>query len=252
MVVVRPRSRHPRLGAAWCATTLLAAACTTGAGPEAATVDHLMLVSGANRSFVVSTAPETYDTVTIQALDASGQGVRGVHITWRETYSPEQSNGSTGNPDIAGLPGNDFSAGGNHSTTDASGMARADWRLQSTRVGLLNASATVDGTSTSLTFSDTAVAGPPADIVITHFFINLYVGGQAGQLDATVYDAFHDSLPGEGVTWTSVTPSVARVSATGLVTALAYGHGLVTASDGAVSSSYAFGVCRHDGTCPGG
>jgi hypothetical protein len=82
--------------------------------------------------------------------------------------------------------------------------------------------------------------------------------GQTLQLSATPKDAAGNNLPGRSVTWTSDTPGVAMVSATGLVAAIAEGTAAITAAaDGAsstaaitVSNDLAIDIVRPDSVGP--
>src|SRR3989441_11093308 len=67
-----------------------------------------------------------------------------------------------------------------------------------------------------------SVAVPPASATIQV--------GQAQQLAATLKDASGNTLSGRAVSWSSATPSVASVSSNGLVTGLAAGSALITAT----------------------
>jgi len=66
--------------------------------------------------------------------------------------------------------------------------------------------------------------------------------GQAVQLTATLKDASGNVLTGRPVTWSSSAPSVAPVSASGLVTGLALGTAMITATSEGQSGSAAVSV----------
>ena len=66
---------------------------------------------------------------------------------------------------------------------------------------------------------------------------SLMSAGETVQLSATVYDRNDTVIPGAAVTWSSSDPSVASVSASGLVTAILNGEVQITASSGEQSGS---------------
>jgi len=78
------------------------------------------------------------------------------------------------------------------------------------------------GTPTSVA---TTVTLSPSALFFTTF-------GETQQLTATVVDQNGATMSGASVSWSSSTPSVASVSTTGLVTAVANGAAAVTATSG--------------------
>lgn len=79
-------------------------------------------------------------------------------------------------------------------------------------------------------------ASVPTSVVVNPGVFSLSPTGTL-QLVATVFDQFGAPMPGESVTWSSGTPAVATVDATGLVTAVAVGSATITATDGLISGS---------------
>ncbi|HEX7123665.1 MAG TPA: Ig-like domain-containing protein, partial [Gemmatimonadaceae bacterium] len=82
----------------------------------------------------------------------------------------------------------------------------------------------------------TGPSGTPKRISISAPFTVLTVGGTL-QLTATVYDALNKKIPNATVAWESLTPSVASVSSTGLVTGLTVGEATIVAVSGALTST---------------
>lgn len=85
----------------------------------------------------------------------------------------------------------------------------------------------VDGRTLPIKFR--AEVGMVTSVAITPATDSLSAGGQA-QLTATVRDAHGAVISGRAVTWQSSNPSVASVSASGQVTALALGVATITAT----------------------
>lgn len=113
-------------------------------------------------------------------------------------------------------------------TVDAAGLvvARAS--------GTAHITATVDSIGGTSTITVTPV--PTASIVVTPPAPALYVG-QTTQLTATPEDSAGDPLGGRSITWTSLTPSVAKVSTSGLVTGVSTGSAIVEATSGGVTGT---------------
>ncbi|HEU4721714.1 MAG TPA: Ig-like domain-containing protein, partial [Gemmatimonadaceae bacterium] len=66
--------------------------------------------------------------------------------------------------------------------------------------------------------------------------------GETLALAASARDASGDAVPESEIVWRSLTPTVASVDASGIVRALAAGHGAITASVDGVSESVAIDV----------
>jgi hypothetical protein len=97
--------------------------------------------------------------------------------------------------------------------------------------------AACSGTSEPAPAPATIVLGPAAPV--------LTAVGATQQLTAAVKDQHGDSMPGATVAWVSATPTVATVGAsTGLVTAVANGTSLITASAGSASQSVTVTVAQ--------
>lgn len=71
---------------------------------------------------------------------------------------------------------------------------------------------------------------------------NVIVVGGSVTLTANVYDATSKLIPGATVTWNSLTPTVASVSASGIVTGLAVGNATIEANASGFTSTVAITV----------
>ena len=81
--------------------------------------------------------------------------------------------------------------------------------------------------------SETAVTPPPvavATVTVTESSIPTLLVGGSVQLTATARDAQNNALPARPIAWSSSAPSIASVSATGLVTGVAPGAAQVRAT----------------------
>jgi len=99
-------------------------------------------------------------------------------------------------------------------------------------------SASIRGTSEGVTGSAslTVSLAPVASVTLSPTGMSLPVGS-TGQITATLKDASGNTLTGRTVTWSSGTPSVATVSASGLVAAVAAGSSTITATSEGVNGS---------------
>lgn len=106
--------------------------------------------------------------------------------------------------------------------------------VQGRRVGVVKVAASASGSSdvATVTVSPQAVAG----VAVSPTSAQLTVGGTV-QLRATVSGAGGETLEGRVVTWSSDRESVARVDASGRVTAVAPGTASITATSEGRSSS---------------
>jgi hypothetical protein len=145
---------------------------------------------------------------TATATDARGGALRGKAVTW-----------SSQNPAVA-------------SVTDQ-GV------VQGIRAGSTNITASVGGVvgSASIAVAGELVASPVASITVTIASSTL-VAGQTTKAVAFARDSLGNSLPDQIFTWQSSTPSVATVSTSGVVTAVANGAATITAtSDGKLGTA---------------
>jgi uncharacterized protein YjdB len=103
----------------------------------------------------------------------------------------------------------------------------ADGAINAVAPGATTISATVDGVSGSV--SVTAIDPSLASLTLSASSASLYIG-KSVQLTATGKDAANAVIPIRTIEWTSSRPSVATVSATGLVTAVGIGTTTIAAS----------------------
>lgn len=113
------------------------------------------------------------------------------------------------------------------STNSGVASVAADGVVTAQGVGVAVITATSEGLSASAGI--TVVRAPVATITVTPSSLTLATG-QSGQLAATALDARGRPVAGATVAWTSSAPAIATVSTSGLVTAVAPGSAVVTAS----------------------
>jgi alpha-tubulin suppressor-like RCC1 family protein len=208
------------------ASTTWTLGTTPGAQALMASADGVSPVSfsatanaGAAASFTIAggdgqTAPPRStlpQPLSVRVADAFGNPLAGVTITWAVT---------DGGGSIAPTT----------SQTDASGVAQTQWTLGPSFLAH-TATATMAGGAT-LTFSATPQVGPVDRIEVTPATAAFTALGQTQQFTATPLDAYGNTVSGVTITWTSVDPSVAAVSSTGLVTAARNGSTQIRASGG--------------------
>jgi Bacterial Ig-like domain (group 2) len=113
-------------------------------------------------------------------------------------------------------------------TTGADGSASLTWVLGST-VG----TQTVRGSVSADKFLDvdvTATAPPVSSVVVTLATSSIAVGTVGDQATAVLKDGSGNVLQGRAVTWQSSSPTVATVSATGVITTVGVGTSTITAT----------------------
>lgn len=141
--------------------------------------------------------------ISAQVLDQHGNVMSGVGLTW-----------TTSEPDVA--------------IVSASGVVTA--------VG--NGAATI--TASAATASGEAVVSvdqEPNSIVISPSLLTFYALGDTSQLSANVLDAGGSAISPASAIWIADDPSVAAVSADGLVTAVGFGSTTVLSESGNASAS---------------
>src|SRR5207247_2424060 len=195
----------------------------TGAGTGSATITATSEGKSGTASITVTNVPVASVTVspnsanlttgqtvqlTATATDASGNPLSGRVITWTST-----------NTSVA--------------TVNGSGLVSA------AGAGSATITATSEGQSGTSTVTVTVV--PVATVTVSPASPSVQVG-QTAQLTATLKDANGNTLTGRTVTWTSSDTTIAKVSATGLVTARAAGLATVTATSEGKSGTSAVTV----------
>ncbi len=159
-------------------------------------------------------------TITVTAKDANGNAIGGATAVLAATGS-----GNT----VAQPAG----------PTDATGVATGT--LSSTVAGTKTVSATISGTAITQTAAVSVANAPVASVTVSPATASV-PAGQTLQLTATLRDASGNILTGRTVTWTSSNTSVATVSSSGLVTALAAGPATITATSEGQSGTAAITV----------
>jgi uncharacterized protein YjdB len=175
---------------------------------------------------IVVESPTTADTATIQVR----QDVAQVTVS---PASPVIVVGSARQLTAALRDANGFAVADRAVTwsTNASGVASVSSSGLVTAVGAGTAiiAATSEGQSGTASITVSAPVTAPVATVTIAGTASLFPG-QTSQLTATLRDAAGAVLTGRAVTWTSGTGSVATVSANGLVSAIAAGSTLITAT----------------------
>ena len=194
----------------WLATNAVCAVCAVCVVAATSCKNDSLEPDGGSVASVVITPPTATVSVganvslTAEALDASGKTLTGVKIVW-----------ATANSKIATVSG----AGG------VTGVA----------AGLVHIAASAVGKSAIAEI--TVVPTPVATVRLSPGNRDLLVG-QTAQLSAQTLDAQGNVLTARPVTFSTSNATVATVSNTGLVTALAPGSAIITgASEGKTASS---------------
>lgn len=164
------------------------------------------------------------DSLTAAVKLADGRGVEGVTISW----SPS-ANAGTLTPATA--------------ITNASGQARASWRL-GTVAGTQSAAAAV-ATLTAGAFTAVAVAGAP-DTISIPAQTKVLVGGTV-TLTARVVDKFGNAVTTGAVSWGSTSSQIATVASSGQVTGIRYGRTTIEAMHSGKSGFGLVGVVSQNG-----
>jgi alpha-tubulin suppressor-like RCC1 family protein/uncharacterized protein YjdB len=180
-------------------------AATFNATGRAGVAARAEKVSGDTQSGAAGTALS--NALVVKAMDANGNPVAGVSVTWQVT-----GGGGSISPTIA--------------TTDTAGLARGTWTLGTT-AGANTATASAAGVS--LGFAATGVPGAVASVEVVPNATTVQVGGTT-DLRAVAKDAFGNVATGRSVTWSTSDASKATVSTSGVVTGVAAGSATITAT----------------------
>lgn len=184
------------------------AACVDSSGPLGApnVITETQAVSTVKITLAQPTlAPGQTTQATVVSTSADGKIVNG-----RVDYSSQ-------NPSVA--------------TVSPSG------RVTAVAVGLAAIQATVSGrgATASLTVQSQTSAAAPIAAVAVAFDSTKIVVGHTAQASAVVKDTAGNTITGQTVTWSSLTPTVATVSSSGAVTAIAAGTASIKATVSSVS-----------------
>ena len=167
-------------------------ACGDASGPKTGPPANVVLLTGdAQPSPAVGTKLPL--PLTIKVTDAQGQNVSGVTVVW--STSSGSLSAST-------------------SLSSVEGVASIEWTL-GPLVGTQTATATVTGVS-PVTFSQRAVAGPLAQIILTRDTVELLGIGDAFRMNARPADIFGNTVLGG---------STIESADTAIVTAENFGNG---------------------------
>jgi adhesin/invasin len=185
--------------ARWAPLLLAAAivACSSNNSDTGGSPARLTLVTGGGLSATVGTA---VGPIVVRVTDADTLPVEGDMVTFSVTGGATLSVTSV--------------------ATDAQGQALTSLTLPNT-VGSVTVTATADGITTPITFSETGVADQPATIVASGG--NNQVGAAGTQLSdpmsATVTDQYGNPVSGVTITWTTtggmLSTGSSRTAATG-------------------------------------
>jgi len=166
----------------------------------------LTLVSGSGQTGVVGEVlPQE---LVVEALDSNGHPVADQTISW----SISEGSGSLGSAST---------------TTDSDGRASAQWTLGTT-AGAQSASATIADLP-AVSFTASAIPGAPASVTVSPTEVSINVG-ESYPLEAVASDAYGNEIGGAEFSWTSVTPAIASVSSSGVITGNGVGEVVVSAT----------------------
>jgi uncharacterized protein YjdB len=121
-----------------------------------------------------------------------------------------------------------------------------DGKVTAIGAGTATITATSETKSGSLAFTVTAPTAPVASVTLSATGTSLAIG-QTMQVSAVLKDGHGVVLTGRPITWSSSAPNVASVSGSGVVTGVAGGTAMISASSEGVTGSIAFSV-----NAPGG
>ena len=151
----------------------------------------------------VQVGQETQLTAT--AYDASGTALPSRVATW-----------SSANPAVA--------------TVSSTG------RVTGVSAGQVNITATIEGKAATAALRVSAAPPPPVASITVSLGTNLNIG-QTSQATAVLRDAAGNVLSGRTIAWSTAEPSLATVTSSGLVTALAAGSATIVATSEGVTGS---------------
>jgi uncharacterized protein YjdB len=175
----------------------------------------------------LSTAPAPVATVTVSPASASVTAGATQQLT--ATTRDASNNVLTGRT-VTWTSGNTAAA-----TIDANGLVTA------VAAGSATITATSEGQAGTSAITVTPTPAPVATVTVSPSSASVMIGGTQ-QLSATTKDASDNTLTGRAVTWSSDAPSVATVSASGLVSAVSEGSATITATSEGQSGTSAITV----------
>ncbi|MBY0490165.1 MAG: Ig-like domain-containing protein [Gemmatimonadaceae bacterium] len=191
------------------AASALVSACSRESTAPTAVPTTIVVQAGNNQTAVAGQPLAT--PLSVVVTDAAGKGVKGYRVDW----------------DLGAASG---TLSARSSTTDGSGIATTTWTMGPT-IGTARVAAQVNGLNPAV-FTATVIAGPVASVVATPEATALGVGDTI-RVRGSVRDAFGNTIAGQTITFTTLDASLASVSSTGLVTALAQGTARIVAAENA-------------------
>lgn len=172
---------------------------TDSPGPPA----QIQAVSGDAQSATVG--DDLSQALTVKVVDDEGRGVPGVAVDFRVVSGGGSiSSAAATNSSVSARVTGALAATGTAllpDTTDETGLASANWTL-GTQAGEQTARASV-ASLTSVDFTATATAGPPASVVLTSGVLQVAQFGAALPQPITIRaaDQFGNVAPGAAVSW---------------------------------------------------
>lgn len=193
--------------------------------------------------------PETVSDLQVAALTSSSVSLRWTEVddgtgqpaTYALRYgSPTIQWGSDNDTEVS-VDGVAIGATREYTFSGLQSDTPYEFRLVSYR-GTLMVDATFGGLS-NIAAATTGVGAPQSaqQVTVTPSSSTLEVGGTS-QLSATVADANGNDIADAQVTWSTNAPGVARVTSSGLVTAVAVGSATITATSGSASGTASVSV----------
>src|SRR3989454_2041830 len=205
------------------AATVNGSGLATGAGAGSATITATSEGQSGTSSVTVTFVPVA--SVTVTPPSASVQ----VSQTVQLTATPKDANGNT-------LPGRTVTWASTNTT-----VGTVDGQGLVTALGAGGATITATSEGQSGSAAITVTAAPVATVTVSPAAAAVQPG-QTVQLTATTKDANGNILTGRTVTWVSNSNAAATVSSSGLVTGVATGTALITATSEGKSGGAAIAV----------
>jgi adhesin/invasin len=190
-------------------TIILPAACGGDSPTEPGGIDTpttaIAPVSGTGQSKLAGTAS---DVMSVK-VTSGGAPVANATVAWSTTAGQLQSSTST---------------------TNADGIATNSLTSVGSAAGTVTVTAVSGGANTTFSISVSLVAGPPVALDYGADFVVVEPGTTSTSLIAVLRDANNIQVTTPAVTYTSRTPGVATVAASGQVTAVSAGQTVVVAT----------------------
>ncbi|GIT52549.1 MAG: hypothetical protein Ct9H300mP15_27620 [Gemmatimonadota bacterium] len=163
-------------------------------------------------------------------------------ITLSATSLSFSSVGSTTQLSATVKDQNDATMSGASVTWSSSSASVATVSSSGLVTAVANGTATITATSGSASGTAAVTVAVPTSLELSDTLLTFSALGDTTQLSATVKDQNGATMSGASVTWSSSSASVATVSSSGLVTAVANGTATITATSGSASGTAAVTV----------